>query len=91
MRKTGAAAWLLAAFLYLNLPPKPDQFDQGFLKGDANREYWTGLFAHGYALCGTTHAQWCAEMNALAIGSFWVENPQPEPLASRFSAALGED
>lgn len=29
------------------------------------REYWTGLFAHGYGLCGTTHAQWVAEMEAL--------------------------
>ena len=30
-----------------------------------NREYWTGLFAHGYGLCGTTHSQWVAEMEAL--------------------------
>jgi hypothetical protein len=30
-----------------------------------NREYWTGLFAHGYGLCGTTHSQWCAEMEVL--------------------------
>src|SRR5581483_6087365 len=29
------------------------------------REYWTGLFAHGFGLCGTTHAQWVAEMEAL--------------------------
>jgi hypothetical protein len=29
------------------------------------REYWTGLFAHGFALCGTTHSQWVAEMEAL--------------------------
>ena len=33
--------------------------------GDKGREYWTGLFANGFALCGTTHAQWCAEMEAL--------------------------
>ena len=26
------------------------------------REYWTGLFAHGFGLCGTTHSQWVAEM-----------------------------
>jgi hypothetical protein len=40
---------------------------KGFGKGgDArNREYWTGLFSHGFALCGTTHSQWTAEMNAL--------------------------
>jgi hypothetical protein len=30
-----------------------------------NREYWTGLFAHGFGLCGTTHSQWVAEMEAL--------------------------
>src|SRR5262249_9779323 len=29
------------------------------------REYWTGLFAHGFGLCGTTHSQWAAEMEAL--------------------------
>jgi hypothetical protein len=35
--------------------------------GDAepNRDYWTGLFAHGFGLCGTTHAQYTAEMNQL--------------------------
>ena len=42
-----------------------DPFARGFDKGEWNREYWTGLFAHGFALCGTTHAQWTAEMNAL--------------------------
>jgi hypothetical protein len=29
------------------------------------REYWTGLFAHGFGLCGTTHSQWVAEIEAL--------------------------
>jgi hypothetical protein len=29
------------------------------------REYWTGLFAHGFGLCGTTHSQWVAEMEVL--------------------------
>ena len=29
------------------------------------RDYWTGLFGHGYGLCGTTHSQWTAEMDAL--------------------------
>jgi hypothetical protein len=29
------------------------------------REYWTGLFANGFGLCGTTHAQWSAEMERL--------------------------
>lgn len=40
---------------------------QGFTKGGdlRTREYWTGLFAHGFGLCGTTHSQWVAEMEAL--------------------------
>lgn len=29
------------------------------------RDYWTGLFAHGFGLCGTTHAQWTAELDAM--------------------------
>ena len=38
----------------------------GFRSGDTTtREYWTGLFAHGFGLCGTTHAQWTVELNAL--------------------------
>jgi len=44
-----------------------DLWGKGF-KNDAetrSREYWTGLFSHGYGLCGTTHAQWCGEMEAL--------------------------
>jgi hypothetical protein len=40
---------------------------KGFTEGGDlwTREYWTGLFAHGYGLCGTTHAQWSAEMTKL--------------------------
>ena len=41
---------------------------KGFTKGGADlrtRDYWTGLFAHGFGLCGTTHSQWTAEMNEL--------------------------
>lgn len=40
---------------------------KGFSQGPdlRTREYWTGLFAHGFGLCGTTHSQWCAEMEAL--------------------------
>jgi hypothetical protein len=29
------------------------------------REYWKGLFADGYGLCGTTHSQYTAEMEQL--------------------------
>lgn len=42
-----------------------DCFGDGHAKGGGNREYWHGLFAHGFALCGTTHAQYTAEINAL--------------------------
>src|SRR6478672_9011110 len=44
-----------------------DLWGAGFGRGgDARtREYWTGLFAHGYGLCGTTHSQWTAEMEFL--------------------------
>lgn len=44
-----------------------DLWGQGFTAGMdlRNREYWTGLFADGFGLCGTTHSQWVAEMHAL--------------------------
>ena len=44
-----------------------DLWGQGCGRGPESRlrEYWTGLFAHGFALCGTTHAQWVAEMEVL--------------------------
>ena len=44
-----------------------DLWGQGFTKGLdlRTREYWTGMFAHGFGLCGTTHSQWTAEMEAL--------------------------
>ena len=43
-----------------------DLWGDGFGKGPdtRTREYWTGLFAHGFGLCGTTHSQWVAEMEA---------------------------
>jgi hypothetical protein len=44
-----------------------DWWGKGFGKGGdtRSREYWTGLFAHGFGLCGTTHSQWSAEMQHL--------------------------
>ncbi len=43
-----------------------DLWNLGFTKGELrNREYWNGLFAHGFGLCGTTHSQWTAEMEYL--------------------------
>ena len=62
----------LAAWLWRNThfahgeEGQEDLFGGGFGHGNNwTREYWTGLFSHGFALCGTTHAQWCAEMEAL--------------------------
>jgi hypothetical protein len=37
----------------------------GYAKGGKNQEYWTGLFGYGFGLCGTTHAQWVAELDTL--------------------------
>ncbi len=44
-----------------------DLWGKGFQGGGdlRTREYWTGLFAHGYGLCGTTHSQYTAEMERL--------------------------
>jgi hypothetical protein len=44
-----------------------DYWGKGFGKGGdtRSRDYWTGLFGHGYGLCGTTHSQWTAEMESL--------------------------
>jgi hypothetical protein len=43
-----------------------DWWGKGFTGGGdmRTREYWTGLFAHGFGLCGTTHSQWIPEINA---------------------------
>jgi hypothetical protein len=40
---------------------------EGFTSGLdlRTRDYWTGLFAHGFGLCGTTHSQWTAEFEQL--------------------------
>ena len=64
---------VLAAWLWRNThywhgeEGAEDLWGQGFTQGgdSTTREYWTGLFAHGFALCGTTHSQWVAEMEAL--------------------------
>jgi hypothetical protein len=45
---------------------RQDLWGKGFAHADNwTREYWTGLFAFGFGLCGTTHAQWSAEMEHL--------------------------
>jgi hypothetical protein len=64
---------VLAAWLWRNThywhgeEGAEDLWGRGFTQGgdSTTREYWTGLFAHGYSLCGTTHSQWVAEMEAL--------------------------
>lgn len=62
----------LAAWMWRNLhyahgeQGTENLWGTGFQSGDVTtREYWTGLYAHGFGLCGTTHAQWTAELNAL--------------------------
>ncbi len=63
----------LAAFLWRNThywhgtEGAGDYWGKGFGQGgdSRTRDYWTGLFGHGYGLCGTTHSQWVAEMEAL--------------------------
>jgi hypothetical protein len=62
------AAWLWRCTHYWHGEEgAEDLWGKGFTGGGdlRTREYWTGLFAHGFGLCGTTHAQWCAEMEAL--------------------------
>jgi hypothetical protein len=40
---------------------------KGFTEGGDlwNREYWSGLHAHGFGICGTSHSQWVGEMHEL--------------------------
>ncbi|HEY7153283.1 MAG TPA: hypothetical protein VH575_04915 [Gemmataceae bacterium] len=62
------AAWLWRCTHYFHAEEgAEDLWGQGFTQGSdlRSREYWTGLFAHGFGLCGTTHSQWVAEMEAL--------------------------
>ncbi len=64
---------VLASFLWRNThyahaeEANEDLWGQGFQKGVdlRGREYWTGLFSHGFGLCGTTHSQWSAEIEHL--------------------------
>jgi hypothetical protein len=62
------AAWLWRnAHYYHGEEGAEDLWGRGLNRGPdvRNREYWGGLFAHGFGLCGTTHSQWVAEMEAL--------------------------
>jgi len=62
------AAWLWRNTHYFHAEDgAEDLWGQGINKGAdrKNREYWAGLFSNGFSLCGTTHAQWVGEMEAL--------------------------
>ena len=62
------AAWLWRSTHYWHGEEgAQDLWDFGFTRGGErkSREYWGGLFASGFGLCGTTHAQWAAEFEAL--------------------------
>jgi hypothetical protein len=61
------AAWFWRnAHYYHAMDARQDLFGKGFAHEDNwTREYWTGLFGFGFGLCGTTHAQWGAEMEQL--------------------------
>jgi hypothetical protein len=51
---------------YHALDGRQDLFGKGYAhESNWTREYWTGLFGFGFSLCGTTHAQWTAEMEHL--------------------------
>lgn len=61
------AAWLWRNTHYAHAEEgAEDLWGKGFTGGGdmRSREYWTGLFAHGFGLCGTTHSQWIAEFEA---------------------------
>jgi hypothetical protein len=62
------ASWLWRNAHYAHAEEgKEDLWGKGFDAGGdlRTREYWTGLFAHGFGLCGTTHSQYTAEMQHL--------------------------
>ncbi len=55
---------------YHNYSPRENYWDQEISAGiqdnkDVVYEYWSGLFSYGFSLCGTTHAQYTAEMEHL--------------------------
>jgi hypothetical protein len=72
-RPTTDQQLVLAAWLWRNThywhgeQGVEDLWGKGFQNNSdaATRDYWTGLFSHGFGLCGTTHAQWTAEMQSL--------------------------
>jgi hypothetical protein len=63
------SAWLWrSTHFYHGEEGRENLFGKGYNDGESivrTREYWTGLYANGFGICGTTHAQWTAEMEAL--------------------------
>jgi len=57
------ASWYWRNITYYHCPSPREYYEGG--AAEYVREYWGGLFAYGYGLCGTTHCQWTAEMNEL--------------------------
>src|SRR5215211_3815828 len=51
------AAWLWRNTHYAHGEEGTEDLFSGGFEGPNNwtREYWTGLYSHGFALCGTTH------------------------------------
>jgi hypothetical protein len=65
------ASWYWRNLNYFHLySPDEDYFGQPLTdmrdgKAEPVHEYWSGLFAYGFGLCGTTHNQFTAEMEYL--------------------------
>jgi hypothetical protein len=63
------AAWLWRSTHFFHAEEgRENLWGNGFREDESKirtREYWTGLYANGFGICGTTHAQWIAEMEAL--------------------------
>lgn len=61
------AAWLWRNTHYWHGEEGPENlWGKGFKTGELRtRDYWTGLFAHGFGLCGAVDNQFIAEMEAL--------------------------
>ena len=55
---------------YHNYSPRENLWNEKIATENHNNkdvvyEYWSGLFSYGFSLCGTTHAQYTAEMEQL--------------------------
>ncbi|HEX5135673.1 MAG TPA: hypothetical protein VFY93_01785 [Planctomycetota bacterium] len=66
------ASWLFRSTHYFHCAEAGEhQWDEGAAppqdleRREWPREYWTGLFARGFGLCYTTHAEWAGEMEYL--------------------------